>query len=523
MFTGLDQQIRAALARAGRHPAPDFEAAWSAALRAGDSPWSGALARAGDDRGALLAAVAESVGLVPVDANATAASPAADGEGCFPLTDPLDVRPLDDAAWRLGREVSGAFVATPSSAGGADDSGSAPELGRQAEDRTVVRLVDRVLADAVRRRAADVHFEPVDDGLQVRVRVDGTLRPTGGAPSGMARAVIARLKVLADLDLAEHRRPQDGRIRFRADGVEADLRLATLPTEGGESAVVRVQAAESSAPALAQLGLPAAVEAGLRASLGRPHGLVVATGPTGSGKTTTLYACLRALNAPDTKVLTVEDPVECALDGAIQVPVNPAAGLTFSRALRAFLRQDPDIILVGEIRDPETARLAVQAALTGHLVLASLHTNDAATAVARLVDLGVEPFLLAATLEAVVAQRLLRQVCTACRGPGPSSGRAGSPDPAAPGMPREAADSTGRSGAPATVCAACDGTGYRGRIGLFELMRVDEPMRALIAAGEPVEVLRARARADGLVPLRVTARVCLAAGLTTAEEIEPLL
>jgi type II secretory ATPase GspE/PulE/Tfp pilus assembly ATPase PilB-like protein len=249
--------------------------------------------------------------------------------------------------------------------------------------------------------------------------------------------------------------------------------------------------------------------------------LVIATGPTGSGKTTTLYACLRTLNAPDTKVLTVEDPVECVLEGAIQVPVNPAAGLTFSRALRAFLRQDPDVILVGEIRDPETARLAVQAALTGHLVLATLHTNDAATAVARLVDLGVEPFLLAATLEAVVAQRLLRQVCSACGGPKALACRAGSPDRAATGAESPPADATVRSAPP--TCPACDGTGYRGRFGLFELMPVDDPLRALIAAGAPVEALRTRARAAGLVSLRVLARDCLATGRTTAEEIEPLL
>lgn len=495
MFTGLDQEIRAALARGGRHPAPDFEESWSAALRAGESPWPALLARAGGDRHALLAATAESVG-------AATSFPELVDE-VVSLTDPLDLMPVDDAAWRLGREVGvvlpaeatlGPSPAESSSEGKQDDSVTAPELERRAEDRTVVRFVDRVLAEAVRRRAADVHFEPSEQGLQVRLRVDGTLRPTEVAPAAMARAILARLKVLADLDLAEHRRPQDGRVRFRGEGFEADLRLATLPTEGGEAAVLRVLAAESSALGLAQLGFPAAVEAGLRVSLSRPHGLVIATGPTGSGKTTTLYAALRELNAPDTKVLTVEDPVECVLDGAIQVPVNPAAGLTFSRALRAFLRQDPDVILVGEVRDPETARLAVQAALTGHLVLATLHTTDAATAVARLVDLGVEPFLLAATLEAVVAQRLLRQVCAACRH-GPAT----------------------------EPCPACDGTGYRGRIGLFELMRVDDPMRALIAAGEPVEALRAQARAAGLVPLRDLARECLAAGRTTAEEIEPLL
>ncbi len=495
MFTGLDQEIRAALARGGRHLAPDFETSWSAALRDGRSPWPDLLARAGGDRAAVIDAVAELVG------GKTAADPEGGEASAVALEDPLDPLPVDETAWRLGREVRGVFSARSIASGGETGPAAAgaaavaaeSDLGRQAGEHTVVRFVDRVLADAVRRRAADVHFEPGDDGLQVRLRVDGTLRATDSVPSGLARAVVARLKVLADLDLAEHRRPQDGRIRFRAGGVEADLRLATLPTEGGESAVIRVLAAESSGLDLARLGLPGDVEAGLRACLARPHGLVIATGPTGSGKTTTLYACLRALNAPDTKVLTVEDPVECALDGAIQVPVNPAAGLTFSRALRAFLRQDPDVILVGEVRDPETARLAVQAALTGHLVLATLHTNDAATAVARLVDLGVEPFLLAATLEAVVAQRLVRQVCAECGGRGTSA------------------------------CPDCEGTGYRGRLGLFELLRVDEPMRALIATGAPVEALRSRSQADGLVPLRVLARRCLAAGRTTAEEIEPLL
>ncbi len=418
--------------------------------------------------------------------------------------------PGEDATRWLGRghdDGNAGAVASQDAASGVED-----DPARAAAQAPVVRFVADVLTEAVRRRAADVHFEPGDDRLHVRQRIDGTLRETATAPGELRRAVLARLKVLANLDLAEQRRPQDGRVRFRAEGREVDLRVATLPTESGEAAVVRVLGDDAGTSELSRLGLPESVESGLLAALARPHGLVVVTGPTGSGKTTTLYACLRRLDTPDVKILTIEDPVECELAGAVQVPVNPAAGLTFARALRAFLRQDPDLVMVGEIRDPETAHLAVQAALTGHLVLATLHTNDAPTAVTRLVDLGIEPFLLAATLEAVVAQRLVRRVCSSCRTWRDVGGDEVG-DPAAHFV----------RVAVAAGCPACDGTGHRGRLGLFEFLAVDESFRAAIAAGATLEELRTQARVGGWVPLRTSALERVRAGDTTVEEIRPLL
>lgn len=410
------------------------------------------------------------------------------GESGAAGEDPADG---DESAWR----EDGPPRSTGSRGGlkgpGPEESGIDPS--RAASQVPVVRFVAGVLEEAVRRGAADVHFEPGEERLRVRMRIDGLLRETGGAPAALSRGVLARLKVLADLDLADERRPQDGRLRVRVDAREVDLRLATLPTEAGEVAAVRVLAAAGSARDLRNLGLPVDVMLGLERALVQPYGLILATGPTGSGKTTTLYACLQRLNTPESKVLTVEDPVEGVLEGAVQVPVNPSAGLTFPRALRAFLRHDPDCVLVGEIRDAETALMAVQAALTGHLVLASLHTNDAPSAVTRMVELGVEPFLLAATLQAVVAQRLVRRRCPDCR-----------------------------SAAPAN-CRVCDGTGYHGRIGLFEIMSVDEPLRALIAGGVPLDALRRAARAAGLVPLSSAAADLCRAGETTAAEVASIL
>lgn len=370
--------------------------------------------------------------------------------------------------------------------------GHASALDRKAAQAPVVRLVDEVLHRAVRERASDVHFEPFEGEFRVRYRVDGTLRELPPLPSSRIFPVIARLKVMAGLNVAERRVPQDGRIRLVVDGRCVDLRISTLPTQAGESVVLRVLDRSTAPLALSELGMPEAVEAGLQTVVRRPHGILLVTGPTGSGKTTTLYGCLRLINAVERKLLTAEDPVEYEIDGVMQLPVNPAIELTFATALRAFLRQDPDVLMVGEIRDPETARVAVQAALTGHLVLSTLHTTDAAGAIIRLIDMGVEPYLLCATLEAVLAQRLVRRVCQACGGSG------------------------GRDG---TGCGVCGGAGYRGRLGIFEWLRMSDPIRELVMRNASAADITRLAVERGMQTLRCAGEAAVAAGHTTPEEL----
>ncbi len=378
----------------------------------------------------------------------------------------------------------------------------------------MVRYVDDVLEQAIRERASDIHFEPFEHECRVRCRIDGALREWPAPPAQLALPVASRLKVLANLDIAERRVPQDGRIQFAVAGRPVDLRVSTLPTQFGESVVLRVLDSERSAAiALDGLGLGEPLLAELRGVIRRPSGIVVVTGPTGSGKTSTLYACLRELNEAGAKLLTIEDPVEYELEGVTQVAVNPAAGLTFAAALRAFLRQDPDIVMVGEIRDLETAQVAIQAALTGHLVLTTLHTNDAAGAVTRLTDLGVEPYLVAASLEAVLAQRLVRCICPDCRC-----------EQAADPEILERLTPPGRSLAgmrffAGAGCPSCRGAGYRGRMGLFELLRVDEPMREQIARGAGTQELRDLALARGMETLRGRGLDAIAARATTPEEV----
>jgi type IV pilus assembly protein PilB len=376
-----------------------------------------------------------------------------------------------------------------------------------------IRLVDDVLAAAVRDRASDIHFEPFEADFRIRRRVEGALHEVARPPLAWAQPITSRLKAMANANIAERRLPQDGRIRLEAGGRAADLRLSTLPTQHGESVVLRVLDRSGDRLGLDQLGLPPAVHDGLAAALRRPHGLVVVTGPTGSGKTTTLYGCLRELNDPEAKLLSVEDPVEFEIDGIMQVPVNAAAGLTFARALRAFLRQDPDVVMVGEVRDEETARIAIQAALTGHLVLATLHTVDAPSAVTRLVDMGIEPFLLASSLEAVVAQRLLRRNCPGCR-------REELPDEGtrrALGLGPEAA--TAGPFQQGGGCPQCGGTGYKGRLGLFEFLAFDDHLRECVARGAPLVELRRQAQAGGMITLREAGLAALRAGDTSVEEV----
>jgi len=319
--------------------------------------------------------------------------------------------------------------------------------------------------------------------------------------------------VLANLNIAERRLPQDGRIKLNLGGRAVDLRVSTLPTQFGESVVLRVLDQSLLRLELSQLGLPVGIRAGVEEVIRRPNGIFIVTGPTGSGKTTTLYSCLKTLNTVADKLLTVEDPVEYEIDGIMQVPVNMAAGLTFARALRTFLRQDPDIVMVGEIRDLETAQIAIQASLTGHLVLSTLHTNDAPSAVTRLVDMGIEPFLLGSTLEAVLAQRLVRRVCAACRTPfepGEELLRQLGADPAA---------MKGRPFYAGAGCPACYHTGYKGRLGIFEFLPMTDALRELVVQGVSLVELRAKAVEQGMIPLRTAGLAAILNGETTVEEV----
>lgn len=387
------------------------------------------------------------------------------------------------------------------------------DLEQMAGQTPIIRFVNVVLTQAIKDHASDIHFEPFEREFKIRCRVDGTLRELAPPPESLALPIISRLKVLAHLNIAERRLPQDGRIKLNVSGRAVDLRVSTLPTQYGESVVLRVLDQAALALDLSQLGLPAPIETGLRAALSRPHGMIIVTGPTGSGKTTTLYSCLKTLHEPGVKILTVEDPVEYEIDGIMQVPVSYAAGLTFARALRSFLRQDPDIVMVGEMRDLETAQIAVQASLTGHLVLSTLHTNDAPGAVTRLLDLGIEPFLLASTLEAVVAQRLLRRICPDCRVvrvPSASALRQLGLDPAT---------LHGRTCYAGQGCSSCHQTGYRGRLGIFEYLPVNDALRDLIVAGASLMQLREKAASFGMASLRDAGVRAMLNGETTLEEV----
>ncbi len=387
------------------------------------------------------------------------------------------------------------------------------DIEQLAGQTPIIRFVNLVLAEAIRSSASDIHFEPFEHGFAIRCRIDGVLHGMTPPPPGLARPIVSRLKVLANLNIAERRLPQDGRIRLNLGGRAVDLRVSTLPTQFGESVVLRVLDQSSVRLQLPELGLPSGILAGLQEIIRRPNGIILVTGPTGSGKTTTLYSCLTALNAIDAKLLTIEDPVEYEIEGVMQVPVNLGAGLTFARALRTFLRQDPDIVMVGEIRDMETAQIAIQASLTGHLVLSTLHTNDAAGAVTRLVDLGIEPFLLASTLEAVLAQRLVRRLCPSCKMPFTPS----------PALLRQLGDDAvvlgGRTFFSGPGCVACLHTGYKGRVGLFEFLRLTDPLRRLVVAGASLVELRQQAQSEGMISLRAAGLAAVLAGETTVEEV----
>ncbi|HYZ47575.1 MAG TPA: ATPase, T2SS/T4P/T4SS family, partial [Sphingomonas sp.] len=340
-------------------------------------------------------------------------------------------------------------------------------------DAPVIRAVNRLIAQAVDGRASDIHIEPADDSLRVRFRIDGVLQDRPALPAVMRASLVSRIKIMAGLDIAEKRLPQDGRIRIAVRGHEVDLRVATAPSIHGESVVMRILDKSKLALDLGAIGLDAELTGSFRRAISAPHGIVLVTGPTGSGKTTTLYAALAELNQRERKLLTVEDPIEYRLPGVVQAQVNPAIGFTFGAALRSFLRQDPDVIMVGEIRDGETAEIAVQAALTGHMILSTLHTNTAAGAVTRLLDMGMEPFLLSSVLTGVVAQRLVRRLCEQCREPRPPQPEI-APLFEANGVPAPPVLYTAQG------CRRCNGAGYMGRVAVFELLTVDDSVARLI-------------------------------------------
>ena len=391
-------------------------------------------------------------------------------------------------------------------------SGTEPDLKRLqglVTEPPVVRLVNLLMADAIRNRASDIHLEAEKDAFRVRFRVDGLLREFSMLPKHLEAAVVSRVKILASLDIAERRKPQDGRYRISMEGHEVDVRVSVMPTMDGETVVLRLLDTTGSSVSLDRLGLDPVLLAKFQALLKRAWGIVLVTGPTGSGKSTTLYAALSTLNAVERNIVTIEDPVEYRLPGVRQIQVNPVVDLTFATGLRSILRQDPNIIMVGEIRDRETAEIAIQAALTGHLVFSTLHTNDAPTAITRLIDMGVEPFLVSSSLVAVLAQRLVRTICSECKTSDSTQ-----------------AESAKRLGLPATGkwmrgkgCRKCGQAGYWGRQGIFELMAMDEELGRLTIAKASTATLRARAIEAGMQTLWQNGLLKVNAGVTAIDEI----
>ena len=387
------------------------------------------------------------------------------------------------------------------------------DVTKQASQAPIIRFVDLVLQEGVKAKASDIHFEPFEHEFRIRLRIDGSLYEMAPPPKNLASAVIARVKVLSALNIAERRVPQDGRIKTTISGRQIDLRVSTLPTQFGESVVLRILDKTVVNLSLEALSMQDDIKEGIRAMVGRPNGIFIVTGPTGSGKTTTLYSALREVNTEDVKILTAEDPVEYEVEGIMQVPINHQVGLTFAAALRSFLRQDPDTIMVGEIRDLETAQIAVQASLTGHVVLSTLHTNDAPGAVTRLIDMGLEPFLISASLEGVLAQRLLRRVCKTCR-------TAYEPDKDVINMlDVDALEIANKQFYYGKGCADCSRSGYKGRQGLFELMTINDQLRSLITQKAPTLVLKQKAIESGMRPLREDGLRCIFDGHTSIEEV----
>jgi len=419
-----------------------------------------------------------------------------------------DSESVGDILKELGADAD---IAREASEAAATDN--AAEMADLANEVPIVRFVNLVMFQAIQDRASDIHFEPFEDEFKIRYRVDGALYEMTPPPKHLALPVISRLKVMANLNISERRLPQDGRISFSLGSKQIDLRVSTLPTQFGESVVLRVLDRSSVNLEIESIGLPKSVYDYVTEAIQQPNGIFIVTGPTGSGKTTTLYSCLRRVNTIDSKLLTAEDPVEFDIEGIMQVAINEAQGMTFMKALRSFLRQDPDIIMLGEMRDLETSQIAIQASLTGHLVLSTLHTNDAPGAVTRLVDMGVEPFLISSTLQAVLAQRLVRTVCKQCRTPFEPTENQLSLLNLSPHDIGEKVFYYGRG------CSTCNDTGYRGRKGIFELLVIGEPVRNLINERAPSLVIRQKAVELGMITLREDGLRSIFDGDTTIEEV----
>jgi type IV pilus assembly protein PilB len=480
--------------------------------------------------------IAETYSVIPVSYDGTTVSVA--------LSDPTNVSILDDLRFMLDSEVHG-MVASPDAIErafekhygdkkaasmesivaslegtedvefleGRDEIPDLERLEKDAHSKPVVKLLNLILLQAIKDRAADIHLEPFEDDFKVRYRVDGVLYEMVPPPAHLALAITSRVKVMAGLNIAEARIPQDGRIELNIGGRPVDLRISTLPTAFGESVVMRVLDRANVNLDLEGIGLrPKELEM-VRTLIDLPHGIILVTGPTGSGKTTTLYSALNYANQPEIKIITTEDPVEYDLPGIVQIQVNEDIGVTFATCLRSILRQDPDKILVGEIRDIETGQIAIQSSLTGHVVFSTLHTNDAPSAITRMLDLGVEPFLLGATLEAVIAQRLVRKICSDCK------------KEYAPNeeelyelelKPEDVGDKTFYYG---QGCDNCNGTGYRGRIGIFEIMIMTEELQKLISALSSTDHIRQAAKTRGMSSLRDSGLLAIYDGITTIEEV----
>ncbi len=391
-----------------------------------------------------------------------------------------------------------------------EDSEDIEHLRDLASEAPVIRLVNLIISRAIESRASDIHIEPFERDLKVRYRIDGILYDVESPPKRLKAAVISRIKIMAKLNIAERRIPQDGRIKMRVLGKDIDLRVSTLPTMYGESVVMRIlDKSNTQIYDLEKLGFSHEMYDAFNDLIQRPHGIILVTGPTGSGKTTTLYGALTKINLPDKKIITIEDPVEYQIDGINQIHVNPQIGLTFAAGLRSIVRQDPDVIMVGEMRDLETAEIGIRAALTGHLVFSTLHTNDAPGAIARLVDMGAEDYLLASSILGVLAQRLVRVICSDCK----------QPQPVEPEFLREAGLPPDLVVYHGVGCKECGQTGYRGRIGIFELMLMDEEVRRLTITNSDASQLRKAALAGGMVTLRQDGFDKVEQGLTTVAEV----
>ncbi len=453
------------------------------------------------------------------------------------LTDPLDMQTVEDLRFAAGKDIN--LVVAPieqveqlvsqyygteedsieellSQLAGEvslEDDDALEDITSVAGSAPIIKYVNSVLAKAIQAQASDIHFEPFEKEFKIRYRVDGALYEMSPPPKRLALPVISRIKVMSGLNIAERRIPQDGRIQTIMANRPVDLRVSTLPTQHGESVVLRVLDRSVVNLDLDALGMPANLLEYVRETIKKPHGIFIVTGPTGSGKTTTLYSCIREINSTETKLLTVEDPVEYEIEGIQQVQVQEGIGLTFARALRAFLRQDPDRILVGETRDLETAQIAIQASLTGHLVLTSLHTNDAPGALTRLIDMGIEPFRISATLEGVLGQRLIRKICPDCITPyEPSESVLAQIGITA----HDIGDNLFYYG---EGCESCNQSGYRGRKGIYELLDISEPIRILINERAPHVVIRQKAVELGMTTLRQDGIRSVFDGQTTIEEI----